>query len=441
MKIQNMMALLISSMGARLCGAGLGLLTQITIARSFSQSDVGVIFLAMSCAALMSLFVTSGYPILALTELPRLHHMKRVKHIAMLHALALTDWIVLTSVLIIGLALAFNFLTINEGLKLALIFGLLSSPVSATIRYVSAIANSHKLYAATLVPDNIIRPGLFLLVIGAAYLLNLHMSLVAVLIAYVASNAITAISQAIYTRDWLPSVSDIRRPRKRLATIVRSRSLAIAVVAAVATMFADIVTILGGLFLPAEDVGILGITIRLAAIAGFFIQSTQQLVLPNLSIAISKGDQTKSNSILLRLNLLTMGVIVVALVGTIFLGRPVLQIFGNQYAEGYSLLILFMIAQAVRAFSGMNQQMLSIAGKQIRTVWACLTAVAFLIGLWSLFARSMGLIGIGYAVIGSEIVWCIMLASQAKALTGARADLLWILTHSPKPKKGDGLSP
>jgi O-antigen/teichoic acid export membrane protein len=40
MKLKNMMALMVGSVGARLLGAGLGLLTQIVIARSFSQGDV-----------------------------------------------------------------------------------------------------------------------------------------------------------------------------------------------------------------------------------------------------------------------------------------------------------------------------------------------------------------------------------------------------------------
>jgi O-antigen/teichoic acid export membrane protein len=388
----------------------------------------------MSMAAIMSLIVTAGYPMLALTELPRYYARGRTKIVAMLHSLAFIDWMILSVVILVLSVAALLFLPMSDGMRLALIFGLLSSPVSAIIRYVSAIANSHKLYAATLVPDNVVRPGIFLLFIGAAYIFGIALPLVTVLIAYVASNAVTALIQIPFVADKLPQGADFIRPRTKFASVVRRRSFAIAIVAAVATMFADIVTLLGGMILPPEDVGILGVTIRLAAIAGFFIQSTQQLVLPDLTVAIADRDQSKSDQILLRLNILTMAVIAAALIGTIVLGPFALRIFGPAYEQGEGLLILFMIGQAIRAFSGMNQQVLSIAGQQVRTVWACVVAVIFLVCFWILFGKTWGLLGIGYAVIGAELVWCLMLAVQAQALTGRRADLLWILSHAKQIK-------
>jgi O-antigen/teichoic acid export membrane protein len=430
MKLNNMVALLAGSVGARLVGAGLGLVTQIVIARSFSQSDVGVIFLTMSMAAILSLIVTSGYPILILTELPKFLLRGQIRIQAMFHSLAFIDWAVLTGIVLVLAALALAFAPLEPGMRLALIFGVISTPVSALIRYVSAIANAHKLYAATLVPDNIVRPGLFLLVIGFAFLLGYKLSLIAVLAVFVASNAVTSLVQLPFVRGKVPAASDFIRPRTKFTRTVRQRSLAIALIAAVATMFADIVTLLGGFFLPPEDVGVIGVTIRLAAIAGFFIQSTQQLVLPDLAAAIAERNETQSHKILLRLNLLTMTVIAAALLGTIVVGPFVLRIFGPEYEQGEELLILFMLAQAVRAFSGMNQQVLSIAGKQVRSVTSCLVALAFLICAWLIFGKAWGLIGIGYAVICAELAWSLMLAVQAQTLTGSRADLLWVLTRS-----------
>ena len=43
------------SLGLRVMGAGLGFATQLVLARTFSQSDVGVIFLTMSLAAIFSM--------------------------------------------------------------------------------------------------------------------------------------------------------------------------------------------------------------------------------------------------------------------------------------------------------------------------------------------------------------------------------------------------
>jgi O-antigen/teichoic acid export membrane protein len=434
---KGLLAALAGSVGARLAGAALGLLTQILIARSFSQAEVGTIFLTMSMAAIMSLIVTAGYPGLALTELPRYWHFKQTKAPRMLFAVGLRDWAFLTVLIIVGALFSIYVLGASQALTLALIFGLLSSPVSAAIRHQSSIANAAKRFAVTFVPDITLRPALFMLVLVTAYLFNWKLSLVAVLTAFVVANAIAAIAQFPFMKDLVPPLLSLPKPGKRFATVIRRRSYAIAVVTAVATMFADIVTLLGGLILPPEDVGVLGVTIRLAAIAGFFIQSAQQLVTPDLSVALASNDDAKTNALLLRFNVLTMSVIVAAFLGALFLGRFALGIFGSAYASGYGLLLLFMVGQAIRAFSGMNQAILSISGFQVRTVTACLLALVFLVLFWVLFVRGFGLIGVGYAVIGAELVWSILLASLAQRLTGRRGDFLWVLT---KRNRGGGLS-
>ena len=82
-------------------------------------------------------------------------------------------------------------------------------------------------------------------------------------------------------------------------------------IAAVAMSFADIVTLIGGVFLPAQDVAQLGIAIRLAALAGFVTQVTQNFVLPDLSAAIVRGDRTASRALILRINLIGFSAIAV----------------------------------------------------------------------------------------------------------------------------------
>ena len=62
-----MLQLIFGTVGLRLGGAAIGLLTQLALTRVLIPDDVGVVFLTMSLAAFTSLMVTGGYPILALT--------------------------------------------------------------------------------------------------------------------------------------------------------------------------------------------------------------------------------------------------------------------------------------------------------------------------------------------------------------------------------------
>ena len=56
----KMLQLLLGSVVTRFLGAGIGLGTQLILTRSFLPEDVGIIFLAMSMAAILSVFVSGS---------------------------------------------------------------------------------------------------------------------------------------------------------------------------------------------------------------------------------------------------------------------------------------------------------------------------------------------------------------------------------------------
>jgi O-antigen/teichoic acid export membrane protein len=278
------------------------------------------------------------------------------------------------------------------------------------------------------IPDFIYRPGVLLLYVALLLVLNVKPTVSHVLWAFVVSNTLVAIGQALFLgragllpRHWFtvsPTFS------KRL----RSRALALMIVGFVATSYSDLVTMLAGFLLPAQDVALLGISIRLAAIGGFVVQASQQFILPDLTAAITKRDETSERNLLLRMNIITLATLGLGLLAVILFGETVLSIFGEHYRHAKLLLILFMVGQSIRAFSGMNQYLLSIAGRQVRTAGACLTAMVVLISASVIFTVQFGSIGIGYAVILAELVWTTLLAAQAQHILGRRGDLFWLLT-------------
>ena len=77
MSLWRTILMAVNLLGVRLGGAAIGLLSQILLARLLSQHDVGVVFLGMSAAAFISLLITGGYPILAITCLPRYYALGR----------------------------------------------------------------------------------------------------------------------------------------------------------------------------------------------------------------------------------------------------------------------------------------------------------------------------------------------------------------------------
>ncbi len=425
MTLGKMLRLMAGSVGLRFAGAGLGLVTQLVLTRSFLPSDVGIIFLGMSMAAVFSLIAAAGYPLLALTQLPRFFTLGLQQLVHAFHGAFLRD-VVVALILIFGGVVASTYFIADQGTKLALIFGGLSALPSATLRYNSSVANSLRRYQLAFVPDFIFRPGLFFLYIAGAFLLNHTLSVIHVLSVFVISNAIVAIGQGLLLSGKTVTFADWFSERPKLTRVLRQRAIALAIVGAVTVMFADIITLFGGLVLPHDQVAILGLTIRLAGIAGFVIQATQQFILPDLTSALTRQDNTLADSLLVRLNILTLLTLAMGLIFAIFLGGYFLSFFGETYRAGHSLLVMFLIGQSARALGGMNQNLMSIGGHQVRSAGACIIGLAILALSWVVFGRHFGLVGVGYAVILAELAWAVMLAAQVKALMGRRADLLWL---------------
>ncbi len=432
MTLARMLRLMAGTMGLRFAGAGLGLITQLVLTRSFAQADVGVIFLGMSMAAFFSLCVAVGYPLLALTQLPRFYTLGLTRLTRAFHGIFLKDMVVTAMLIFAAVAVVWLGNLAEPGLRVALLFGALSAVPSALIRYNCSVANSLRYYQWAFLPDFIIRPGLFLGYLLSALLLHLPLTVSHCLLAFVVSNVIVACVQAVVVGAEGVQPSDWFKTHVKLTAALRRRSVALAIVGAVTVMFADVVTLLGGLILPHDQLAILGLCIRLAGIAGFVIQATQQFILPDLTAALTRRDERTAHHLLLRLNLLTVVTLALGLVAATILGGWLLSLFGPDYRAGHWLLVLFLCGQSIRAMSGMNQNLLSIAGRQVRSAAAAIIGMLLFAGLWIAMAPKLGLFAAGWAVILAELAWALMLATQAKSLLGRRADLFWLIKHPPE---------
>jgi O-antigen/teichoic acid export membrane protein len=433
MKLKQMFGMILGLVGLRVAGAVLNLVSQIIFARIFAPADVGVIFLAMSTAAFFGLLGTAGYPWLALTQLPRfmalgLHKIKHAFHAAFLRDGAIALGLICAACLATSLAFGLS----NET-KIALLFGCLATPASMLMRYDSAVANTLRRFKLSFAPDFIARPSLLLLYVLVLTWLGVKISLLHALIAFVVVLYIVSIVQAFILGRNGAIPTDIAKSRPKLTKALRPRALSLAIVALVATSFADLVTMIAGFLLPSEDVAVLAVTVRLAAIAGFIIQVAQQFILTDLTEALTKRDSKTANHLLLRLNYLTIFTIIAGLIGAAFFGRFALSVFGEHYVAGQTLLLTLMVGQSIRAFSGMNQQLLSIAGYQAKTAWACIFALLVFVAGAIIAAPVYGMLGIGLAVIAAELSWSIILAIQAQKLTGSRGDIFWLLKNNVKP--------
>jgi O-antigen/teichoic acid export membrane protein len=424
MSIWRFVSLLSGLIGARMAGAAFGLASQVLLARAFSPSDVGVAFLTLSAMAFISLLMTAGYPALGVTYLARYHTLGRKALVAGFFAAARHDALISTLVVYAGLALAYFVFPVSDEVKTGLLFGGIAAIPYALMRLNNSAANALRRYSLSYVPDFMLRPALLLLFIGVMVLALPHYGIAYVLWAVVAIAAAAAALQAILLgKDG--AMADLRAPPPAaMARLFRGRALPLVVVGVVSAAFADIVTLLAGLFLPASEIAVLGVAIRLAALAGFVTQASQQFVMRDLTAAMARGTKAEIDALLLKTNGVALCVMCGAIIGSAMLGDKVLAVFGEAYQAGQWPLVLFMASQTIRAASGMNGHLLSLSGHQTRTAGLCLLALIVLaIGIAALAPR-FGVGGVAMAAIAADMMWAVSLALLAGRLAGRRGDIL-----------------
>jgi O-antigen/teichoic acid export membrane protein len=274
MKLSHMISKLVGVVGSRFLGAGLGFASQFVLARLLPVEEVGIVFLAMSSAAFVSLALIGGFSMLALTQVPRLIELGKPKLLNRFHQSALWDAGVMFLLSIVVIALALWLGNFSHGQKLALIFGLISAPVSGLLRYNSVVANSVKRFELSYVPDFLVRPALLLAGLLVPWAAGISFGVISVLILFVGIVYVVAIGQGIMLGPQNLLAAGIAQPRKRFASALRGRVLSLTIVSAVALAFADIVTLVAGLILPEHDVAVVGVSVRLCSASGATIHFT-----------------------------------------------------------------------------------------------------------------------------------------------------------------------
>lgn len=415
-------------MGARLGGAAFGFLSQLVLARAFPPSEVGIAFLAISVTTFVSLVITGGYHTIGLTYLARFQGFGRPGLTESFLSAARRDMLIL-AVIAFMVAASLLLMPRETGIGPAAFWGTLAAIPLAGIRLNNSMANAQRRFALSYAPDFVFRPGLLLAFILVLAATGLTQSAWPVLLALPVISLLVAVGQAR-----LLGHDNVLRPasipvRRDLRKFYRSRALAMLAVTIVSGATADLVIMVGSLFLPPDEVAVLGVAVRIAALVGFFALASQQFVLRDLVGARASGDQGAVDRLLLRTNLAGAGTMLAAMAGTLVLGPFVLSLFGAHYDSAYWPMLIFLLSQGVRVAGGMNAQLLALEGYQTRSAATCLVALLVL-GLGSaLLAPLWGLIGIALAALLAEVVWAFGLAFLAQRLLGRRGDLGAALTH------------
>lgn len=207
------------------------------------------------------------------------------------------------------------------------------------------------------------------------------------------------------------------RAQKRMRPVWLSASLPLLPSALAVALLADIVLLVAATTLPADDLAVLGVTLKIAFLVGFVTQVTVQVALPDLARSVNDHDTAGVWRQAVGIGLLNTGVIVSATLVVALIGGYVLAFFGEHYIAGAALLTWLCALQLLRVPAALAVQIMILSGRTLAlTVTMMATLVTLAVGI-PLFVHLAGLTGVAWAM---GLAFAVMSVSSLAALSVSR---------------------
>jgi len=415
----------------RLGGAGVGFLIQLILARLLAPEALGTFFSATSLAAVLALIAAWGYPNLAPRFISRYRERKHPRLAAGFLRHAARD-IAVTSILA-GLAvIAFAyFWPDSEGNRLAFMMAGSAVPMLALLTLNAATAGAIRAFALSYVPESLLRPLLFLGVLGLLVVLKEPLTVEFAIAVFFGVTAVIALGQFLILRHIL-ALGPGRRPPK-LARVWRAEALPLVVVALFTTLFADLDILMVTPFLHGADVAAFGIALKLALLVGFGVQVAHTIAAPDLADAHAKRSLDQAGTTLRRATIFPVILTGLATLACAAGGQYALALFHPEFASAKWALTILVFCQFLRALAGPSVQLLTIIGAQRLNALLCCVALAMLAAGNTLLTPSYGVTGAAIAVGLSWSFWLILTGLMLYGRAQLRSDLAFVAFRSPTP--------
>ena len=180
-------------------------------------------------------------------------------------------------------------------------------------------------------------------------------------------------------------------------------------------------TIMLGVLSTTTEVGLYAVAARLALLTSFFLQVSNASIAPKLAALYADNKLAEMTQMVQRV---TLGLIVIAIIAVaffVFVGQYVLGLWGEQFTEAYSILIVLSIGQFFNIASGCAGMLLIMCGHEKIHGWISLSFVILNLLLNYFLIIHYGALGAAIAtaitVAGENIVKVIYAKLKVGVLT------------------------
>lgn len=375
----------------RIAGKGFGFAVAVLLARMLGASGYGIYAYALALVTLLALPAEVGFPTLLVRETARGMATDNPQLVRGVWSWAARATGALSLVLVIGAVAV--LLIVNDGSldeqAVTMILAFLLVPFVALGNLRGAALRGLNQIVAGQIPENVIRPALSLLFVGALGVLSAPLTAPKAMAAQVAAAALAFVAGGwLLFRHTPPAVRESRPDTNSRAWLASSVPLALIAGLATVNSHADILML--GIFEASEDVGIYRVAFQVAALGAFGLNVINSVIAPRFARLYA---QQRMGALQRLVTTSARGVlafsVTIALVFA-FTGEQLLGIvFGEVFEASYLPLLILLVGQLVSSTAGSVGHLLNMTGHEKDTLRATGLAVGFnvmlnllLIPLW-----------------------------------------------------------
>jgi O-antigen/teichoic acid export membrane protein len=142
-----------------------------------------------------------------------------------------------------------------------------------------------------------------------------------------------------------------------------------------------------GFLLAADQVAELNVAQRLAQVVVFFLMAFNGVIAPLFAKLNAQGDRVALKRLAQRSALLLTAATIPVVIAAVVFGEALLSVFGTQYVNAYSILLILMVGQFINALTGSVGFLLNMTNheqvmRNIVITSSVVTILASVVGTW-----------------------------------------------------------
>ncbi len=408
----------------RITGAAVTFLTQVAMARWMGAAELGVYVLAFSWLTILAVVAVAGLNGAAMRFIGR--PLAVDDYSAIRGFLRRSRQISLGISLLIALAMIALVLSGYLGDSVHPYLYLLAAialPFYTLIVYYAGIANAFSWFGISFMPNNVLRPLAFFLALAGFWYLRGHLDASVSMALHLLVIVLLGLAVAGWCERALHGRIRPAEPKYETRLWLRT-ALPIMFMILFSSYFPAFTVIVAGPLLTSEDIAIFNTAFRIALLVSFGVTAIDAFVSPEMMRLYAQGEQAALKRLVNRTTRTRFLVALSAVVVFLVAGDWILGFFGDEFVEGYWILIILGLTQLAQAAAGPAARLLSFSGHQDQGLYISIVSLLLSAVLIWWLSSAFGAIGTAAAALIAIVVWCAGMSYVVAKQLGIRPSLL-----------------